>query len=98
MFFLRRRRKQTARQTVDEVREVVRALAADWPEHKTCYDFHIALKKIYPTAKAYADGDHVTSCIAGCLWDKNGCRVYPLSMEPKVKAAYKRARKPKHNG
>ncbi len=58
-------------------------------EDINCFQFHLALKRDYPYAKAwYLDGDHILTEINGDLYDKSGMRACPFNDELQFKRAF----------
>lgn len=49
-----------------------------------CFDFYKILKKEFPEAQAWYNGDHVITLIGGRFWDIGGCVLYPLESEPRI--------------
>jgi len=49
-----------------------------------CFDFYLLLKKKFPEAQAWYDGNHVVTLIQGRFWDVGGLAMYPLESEPRI--------------
>lgn len=75
---------ETRQERVDNILEHVLKLSSTFDPEGTCVDFHLLLVDHFQNAVPYYDGDHVTTMIEGCLWDKKGLRNYPVSLEPAI--------------
>ena len=70
---------------IDDIYDLVRWVATQCDKNTSCVDFHYMLVENLPEGvegKPYYDGNHVTTMINGCLWDRTGLRHYPMEIEP----------------
>lgn len=49
-------------------------------ENINCFDFYLAMKKVFPDAIAFYNGNHIITMIGACLYDKDGLKYYPLKL------------------
>lgn len=68
----------------DEFRIVRDKIINEYTIDINCFKFYQELKKEYPNAVAFYDGDHILTMINGSLYDKTGCKMYNFyAYEPK---------------